>query len=414
MASTVWCTPQVQTFTVDCPVRAPARCSKPPAVPRLAFVVNNPDFLVSHRLVLVKGAQAAGYDVHAIAPEGAGVATLEALGVPVHRWQLDRKGQRATEEAFTVARVVDLYRRLKPDVVHHVTIKPVLYGSAAAHATGVRGIVNAVSGLGYIFLASGLGAELRRRAVAAAYRAALGAARTQVILQNDDDEADLRRLGALGPGAHVVKIRGSGVDLHRFSPSAEPTGTPVVVLPARLLKDKGVVEFVEAARLLRAQRRDVRMVLVGGLDPGNPAAVTQAELDGWLAEGAVEWWGHRNDMPQVFREANLVCLPSYREGLPKALLEAAAAGRAIVTTDAPGCRDVVDFGRLGPLVPVRDAVSLAREVGRLLDPAVRGPLAQQLARHAAAHFSEQQVLTQHLAVYDHLLNPTSAARVRPR
>ena len=143
-------------------------------------------------------------------------------------------------------------------------------------------------------------------------------------------------------------------------------------------------------------------MLVGGLDPGNPAALTREELDAWLHDGIVEWWGHRTDMPQVFREANLVCLPSYREGLPKALLEAAAAGRAIITTDAPGCRDVVDFGRLGPLVPVGNAEAIAREVKRLCDDSVRLPLAHALATHAAAHFSEELVLQQHLDVYSSL------------
>ncbi len=370
---------------------------------RLVFVANNPDFLVSHRLVLVKGAQAAGYDVQVISPDGGGVAALEALGVTVHRWQLERTGQRAAQEAITVARLVALYRKVSPDVVHQVTIKPVLYGSLAARVTGVRGVVNAVSGLGYIFLAKGAWAEARRRAIAAAYRVALSGRNTRVVLQNDDDEADLRRLGALGRSAQVVKIRGSGVNLEAFRPSREPVGVPVVVLPARLLRDKGVFEFVEAARLLAKQGHRVRMALVGGLDPGNPAAVTRAELDGWLTENVVEWWGHRADMPKVLSEANLVCLPSYREGLPKALLEAAAAGRAIITTDAPGCRDVVDHGRLGPLVPVGDAGAIARAVSSLLSPEARAPLAKALAEHAAKYFSEKHVLEQHLAVYDELL-----------
>ncbi len=374
-------------------------------MPRLIFLANNPDFLVSHRWVLVKGALAAGYDVQVIAPEGEGIARLEGLGVTVHRWRLSRTGQRAQEEAITLGQLVNFYRTLKPDLVHHVTIKPVLYGSLAARLTGVRSVVNAVSGLGYIFLARGLRAEARRRAITNAYRLALDARNTRVVLQNDDDEADLRRFGALGDSARVVKIRGSGVDLTRFSPSPEPSpiaSGPVVVLPARLLRDKGVGEFVEAARLIKAQGHSARMVLVGDLDTGNPAAVTRSELDGWLREGVVEWWGHRADMPTVFREANLVCLPSYREGMPKALLEAAASGRAIVTTDAPGCRDVLDHGRLGPLVPVRDAGAIAREVIRLLDPAVRRPLAEALATHAAQNFSETKVLEQHLAIYREL------------
>ncbi|MCA2979746.1 MAG: glycosyltransferase family 1 protein, partial [Myxococcaceae bacterium] len=258
---------------------------------RLVFVVNNPDFLVSHRLVLVRGAIAAGYEVHAIAPEGAGVAALEREGVVSHRWQLDRKSQGPLVEARSLAALVALYVRLAPDVVHHVTIKPVLYGSAAARLVRRPAVVNAVSGFGYVFLASGTRAFMRRRAVSLAYRVALSTPRSVVVLQNDDDEADLRRAGALG-NAEVVKIRGSGVDLARFSPTPPPAGPPLIVLPARLLRDKGVVEFVEAARRVRALRPAVRFALVGGLDPGNPAAISADELSAWVREGVVEAWGH--------------------------------------------------------------------------------------------------------------------------
>lgn len=374
-------------------------------MPRLAFVVNNVDFLLSHRLVLVKGALARGYEVHAIAPRATGVRTLEALGVRFHEWRLDRSGQQVTAEAVSIARLVHLYRTVKPDLVHHVTIKPVLYGSIAARLTGVRGVVNAVSGLGYVFLARGLRAELRRRAIGLAYRVALSTPNSRVILQNDDDEADLRALGALSK-AHVVKIRGSGVDLNRFRPRPEPTGEPLtIVLPARLLRDKGVVEFVEAGRLLRAQGISVRMVLVGGLDPGNPASIRQAELDAWVRAGDVEAWGHRDDMPEVFAQANIVCLPSYREGMPKALLEAAACGKAIVTTDVPGCRDAVAHGLIGVLAPPRDAAGLARALKGLIDdPERRRCLGALAAAHAREQFGEDRVLQQHLEVYEALVS----------
>jgi len=374
-------------------------------MPRLAFVVNNVDFLFSHRLVLVKGALARGYDVHVIGPDGPSVGRLRELGVPFHEWKLDRSGQRAASEALTVARLVRLYRRVRPDVVHHVTIKPVLYGSFAARTTGVRGVVNAVSGLGYIFLAEGLRAEVRRRAIGLAYRVALSTPNSRVILQNDDDEAELRSLGALA-GAHIVKIRGSGVDLSRFHPRSEPAeGPTTVVLPARLLRDKGVAEFVEAGRLLRQQGASVRMVLVGGLDPGNPAGITQSELDAWVAAGDVEWWGHRSDMPEVFAQSNIVCLPSYREGMPKALLEAAACGKAIVTTDVPGCRDAVDGGRVGVLAPVKDAAGLAWALQVLIhDPERRRILGDLAAAHARANFSEDRVLQQHLDLYQALVS----------
>ncbi|MBL9039885.1 MAG: glycosyltransferase family 1 protein, partial [Archangium sp.] len=185
-------------------------------MPHLVFVVNNADFLVSHRLCLVDGALRDGFSVSAVAPPGSVPEALTARGVTVHPWQVSRKGQHLAAEAASVARLVGLYRALRPDVVHHVTIKPVLYGSAAARVTGVRGVVNAVSGLGYVFLARGVAAAARRTAVALAYRAALSGPRTTVVLQNDDDEADLRRFGALPASASVEKIRGSGVDLTRF------------------------------------------------------------------------------------------------------------------------------------------------------------------------------------------------------
>lgn len=367
---------------------------------RLAFVVNNIDFLLSHRLVLVKGAMAKGYEVHVIGPRGPGVSVLEQLGLTFHEWRLDRSGQRAALEALTIAQLVRIYRRVRPQLVHHVTIKPVLYGSFAARATGVGGVVNAVSGLGYIFLAEGPRAEVRRQAVGLAYRAALSTPNSRVIFQNDDDEAELRALGALA-GAHIVKIRGSGVDLTRFRPQSEPDGGPVtVVLPARLLRDKGVVEFVEAGRLLKKEGVAVRMVLVGGVDPGNPAGITRAELDAWVGAGEVEWWGHRTDMPEVFAQANVVCLPSYREGMPKALLEAAACGKAIVTTDVPGCRDAVAGGHIGVLAPARDSAGLAWALKVLVkDPERRRILGSLAAAHARDNFSEDKVLQQHLEVY---------------
>jgi glycosyltransferase involved in cell wall biosynthesis len=372
---------------------------------RLVFVVNNPDFLVSHRLVLVRGARAAGYDVHAITPNGPGQQVLRAEGVETHSWRLDRKGQGPLQEARSVASLVALYARLQPDIVHHVTIKPVLYGSLAARIVRRPAVVNAVSGFGYVFLAEGAVAEARRRAIAGAYRVALSTPRSVVVLQNDDDEADLRRAGALG-AAEVVKIRGSGVDLTRFHVTPEPAGAPLVVLPARLLRDKGVEEFVQAARLVRATHPIVRFALVGGLDAGNPAGVSGAEVEAWTKEGAVEWWGHQTDMPKVFEQAMIVCLPSYREGMPKALLEAAAAGRALITTDAPGCRDAVDGGRSGLLIPVRDAGAIARAVVSLVEDSGRrlrlGLAARELAER---RFDERAVLADHLRVYARFARP---------
>lgn len=370
----------------------------------LAFVVNNPDFLVSHRLVLVRGALKAGYRVSVIAPPGAGQLRLREEGCETHEWKLQRTGQRPHEEALALAQLISLYARLKPDLAHHVTVKAMLYGSIAARATGVRAVVNAVSGLGYVFISKGLVASVRRRAVQAGYRFALTAPNSAVVLQNDDDERALRELGVLG-GARVVKIRGSGVALDDFPVTPEPDASPpLVVFPARLLIDKGTREFAEAARLVAARGVRARFALVGGYDEGNPASVAHEEVDAWVRAGFVEAWGHRADMPAVLRSANIVCLPSYREGMPKALLEAAASGRAIVTTDVPGCRDAVANGAIGRLVKVRDAGSLADALTELLeDASQRRQLAARASVYARENFSDAEVLDAHLRLYRSLL-----------
>ncbi len=371
----------------------------------LAFVVNNADFLVSHRLVLVKGALEAGYRVTAIAPESAAFETLRGLGCQTEHWRLRRTGQRPHEEALALAHLVALYRRLQPDLTHHVTVKAMLYGSLAARVNRVPAVVNAVSGLGFVFLSTGLRARARRGALRFGYELALNSPRSAVILQNDDDERALRDLGALKETTRVVKIRGSGVDLTRFTHSPEPQGVPLVVVPARMLIDKGIREFVEAARQLKAKGVQARFALVGGEDVGNPQSVPRAELEGWVTSGIVEWWGHRADMPEVLRQATVVCLPSYREGMPKALMEAAAIGRAIVTTDVPGCRDAVANGQIGRLVPVKRASALAATLEEVLeDHLARHRLAEAAGRFALENFSDTSVLQKHLQLYDSLLS----------
>jgi glycosyltransferase involved in cell wall biosynthesis len=380
-------------------------------VKRLTFVVNNFDFLVSHRLVLAKGAIAAGYEVHAIGPESAGAQVLESHGVKTHGWNLSRKGQRVGEESKSVGELIAHFHFLRPDIIHNVTIKPVLYGSLAAKATGVKCVVNAVSGLGYVFMSTGWKAALRKRAVALAYRRALTQDHGAVILQNDDDEADLRASGALSNRARVEKIRGSGVDLTRFVPSREPAGRVLVALPARLLKDKGVLEFVAAARLLKKRQVPVTFALVGSVDEGNPASISQAQVQSWVRSGIIEHWGHQSDMPAVFKRAHIVCLPSYREGLPKVLLEAGASERAVVTTDVPGCRDVVSHEKTGLLVQPRNAPALALAIERLVsDRGQRHQLATALRNFVVARHDEQLILKQHLSLYESLLSRVEGRR----
>jgi glycosyltransferase involved in cell wall biosynthesis len=296
-----------------------------------------------------------------------------------------------------------LLRDIKPDLVHNVTIKPVLYTSLAARFFGNPAVVNAISGLGYVFISPGLKAWLLRWAARLAYKVALSGDRVRVIFQNPDDiEAFVGR--GLVEKHRAVLIRGSGVDVEMYRHIPEPQDVPVVMLASRMLRDKGVEEFVDAARLLREWKVNCRLVLVGETDPGNPATVTIEELQSWVQEGIVEWWGQRTDMEQVLPLAAIVSLPSYREGLPKILLEAASVGRPIVTTDVPGCREVVREGENGYLVPPRDHVHLAEAIKLLIEnPKERARMGVKSREIAVTEFPIEKVVERTLSVYDDLL-----------
>ncbi|SEJ80575.1 glycosyltransferase family 4 protein [Achromobacter sp. NFACC18-2] len=369
----------------------------------LLFVVNNPAFFMSHRVPVALAAQKAGYDVHVATMDGPAVADIQALGMTHHAIPMTRSGKHPLQELGTLLALIRLFRRLRPDVVHLVTIKPVLYGGIAARLTRVPGMVAAISGLGFVFLSNSLKMRMVRAVVARLYRIALGHPNSRVIFQNANDRDLLKSLGAVRDD-QVVIIRGAGVDLQAYTPSPEPPAPPVVVtMVARLLRDKGVQEFVQAARLLRERGVPVTMQLVGGLDAGNPTSATQADVDAWQREGCVQALGERTDVAALYAAAHIAVLPSYREGLPKSLIEAAACGRAVVTTDVPGCRDAIEPGVTGLLVPVRDAKALADAIARLAgDADLRQSMGAAGRALAEREFDIDQVARTHVALYDAL------------
>lgn len=370
---------------------------------KLLYVVNDGPFFLSHRLPLALAAREAGYEVHVATPPGAAAAEIQAQGLAYHPITLVRSGTRPVQEIASFLDLLRLYRRLRPGIVHHVTIKPTLYGGVAARLAGVPAVVSAVTGLGYLFVSRNAKTVLLRRSVTSAYRLALRHPRSRVIFQNPDDLAFFEERRLIRP-RQAVLIRGSGVDMAAFAPGAAPAGPPVVLLAARMLWDKGVGEFMEAARTLRGKGVAARFALAGDTDPANPAAVPPSRLEAWRASGLVEWWGHRTDMAEAFNGAHVVCLPSYREGLPKVLIEAAACGRPLVTTDAPGCREIVQHGVNGLLVPVGDAAALAAALQRLIDdPALRQRMGEAGRELAAKEFSLDKVIGETLTVYRDLL-----------
>lgn len=372
-------------------------------VKTILFVVNTPEFFLSHRLPVAIAAQEAGFEVHVATASGEAVQNIRRLGLVNHTIAIARSSQNPIAELGSIIGLYRLFRELRPDLVHLITIKPVLYGGIAARLARVP-VVAAVSGLGTVFVARSMAARARRALVSGLYRLAFGNRRLAVIFQNPHDRDELLSIGALEE-SQVRMIRGSGVDLASYSFVPEPQGTPVAVMAARLLRDKGVYEFVEAARLLKSRGVEVVMRLIGAPDPGNPTSVQQTELDAWSAEGVVELLGYRTDIAEQYAAANIVCLPSYYgEGLPKTLVEAAACGRAVVTTNHPGCRDAIESGVTGVLVPVKNASALADAIQTLVEAPERrlsmGKAGRKLAEEA---FSIDRVVNQHMAIYEELL-----------
>lgn len=406
---------------------------------RLLFLVTEDWYFVSHRLALARAAKEAGFDVTVITRCGAKSDAIRAAGVEVVPFGMARRGLNPLVLIREVLGVARLYRRLRPDIVHHVALRPVVVGGLAARLAGVKNVVSAIAGMGYAFaltpnpspggreeslgnpspaVGRGVGGEgdgsapsqpasdpyvkrgshSARRLVGFALEKLLrlALARGTVVVQNPDDATAVARLGVADD--RIRLIPGAGVDTDRFQPRPEPEGLPVVMLASRLLWDKGVGEFVAAARRLAGH---ARFVLVGAPDPDNPASVTEAELRAWVNEGVIEYWGQREDMAATLNAAHIVCLPSsYREGMPKVLLEAMACGRTVVTTDAPGCRECVLDGDNGLLVPVGDAGALAAAIRRLLDdPDLRRRMGARGRERAMNEFAQAIVIEATLALY---------------
>lgn len=373
----------------------------------LLFVVNVSWFFLSHRLPLALEAKRRGMQVHLATrvTSESDRARIAAAGIRLYELQVVRARLSLIADAILFWKLVRLYRRVRPDLVHHVTMKPVVFGGIACRFAPVRAVVSAITGLGYAFVAQGAWAALRRRLLKFLLRVALGGRNSCVIFQNPDDAAAMVDAAVVERGRAVV-IAGSGVDLARYSPRPEPASNPVrVLLASRMLAEKGVEIFVQAAGILRAERVPAEYLLAGLPDPDNPGSIPEATLRRWDERREVRWLGHSEDMPALLESVHVVCLPSYYgEGVPKVLIEAAAAARPIVATDTPGCREIVRDGVNGILVPPRDAVALAGAVRRLIaDPALRASFGVAGRRLAESQFSLHQVVNRTMHVYATLL-----------
>jgi glycosyltransferase involved in cell wall biosynthesis len=370
---------------------------------RILFLASDAWYFWAHRLPIARAVCKHGAEVLVMTVPGDKSVALESEGFRIIPWRVSRGSLNPWREIAGFLQVMGAYRRVRADLVHHVGLKPVVYGGLAARFCGRIPSINAFSGLGHLFASTSLKMRLLRRLVLIMLRHALSIESAKSIFENPDDHSLFVNAGVI-PSRRAVVIRSVGVNLREFSPQPEPKGLPVVLLPSRMLWEKGIGDFVKAAENLRARGVSGRFVLVGSPDPANPTSIPETQLSVWTGSGVVEWWGQRDDMPSVFAQSHVVCLPSYREGIPRVLIEAAASGRAIVTTDSPGCREVVRHGENGLLVPPRSPEALAGAMATLLgDASLRAQMGVRGREIAVQEFSEERVVRETLSVYRDLL-----------
>lgn len=381
--------------------------------PRLLFVVNDANFFLSHRLPLALTARKEGYDVAVACPVSSGVIELAKLDVRHVPLPLPRGKIALLAEIRAFIGLWRILKRERPDLVHLITAKPVIYGGILTRWLKIRSVA-AVSGLGHVFVDMSLKNRLLRIAALLGYRWALRRQGLFPIFQNDENRKTLASFGATFE--HPTLIRGSGADLARFDPAPSDNEIPRVVLPSRMILTKGIAEFVEAANLLLRQGIKAKFTLVGEPDPDNPASISTEQLEAWTSQGAVSWIGYRADIEAILQQSDLVALPSYYgEGLPKTLVDAAAAGRAVVTTDTAGCRDTVIPGQTALLCRPMDARDLAEKMRRLiLNRDLRLALGAAGRRLAEREFGHERIVRQHLDLFRRVLasplKPISGSR----
>ena len=383
---------------------------------RLALTVNNAWDILVWRRTLVRTLLAAGFEIAVVAPPGPAIPAVAGLGCRILTYPLHRRSLNPLEEARSLAGLYAVYRQWRPTIAHHFTIKPNLYGTLAARLVRVPVVIATVTGLGYIWTDDGPRTRVLRAILGPVYRAVLHLADAVIYL----NEEDRRTLG----GRRTVLIPGEGIDLEAFSPSAVSPercqmlraelglgpDAQVVLMVGRMLRHKGVLEFVEAARRVRTTCPEAVFLLVGPSDAGNPARIPPEEIRAWEAAGLVRYLGAREDVRELMALADLVVLPSYREGVPRVLIEAAAMGRPIVATDIPGCREVVSNGVNGFLVPVRDTLALAEAIESLLkNPNLRAEFGTASRQLAEERFSDQRVVDGCLDLYRALLAEKNAS-----
>ena len=373
---------------------------------KILFLINNLSFFLSHRLPIAEALFAKGFDIFIGYGElrGADPKLLEQKGFNVNFVPMKPGSISLLSELKTFFLIWKLFRKIKPNIVHLVTIRPYLYGGIVSRLTGIKCLVSAVSGLGTLFIHNNLKSRFLRLLLYPIYRLAFNHSNQKIILQNNEDKKLLVNWGVLHK-SKIQLINGSGVRLENFLNLDEPNGIPLISFAGRLLKDKGVYDFVSAARLFKERGIKAQFYLIGDLDVNNPSSLNIKDLKMIIQEGYVKVLGYQKDIPSLYAKSNIICLPSYREGLPKGLIEAAAASRAVVTTDVPGCRDAIIPNETGLLVPVKNPQKLANALQWLIEnPNKRIAMGKAGRKLAEKEFQIQKIVQGHFDIYQELLS----------
>ncbi len=364
---------------------------------KILFIVNVDWFFISHRLPLALEAQQRGYDVYIACGITDKKAYLESLGLKVYPLELSRSGMGIKSELKAFSDIYKALRQINPDIAHFVTIKPVLYGGIASRFLSIPKKVFSISGLGFIFIRQGFKASILKLIVKVLYGFALGGKNSHVIVQNPDDANVIMSITK----APIATIKGSGVDLAQYTYIQENNEKTTIVMACRLLKDKGVLEYIEAAKTLKNKGLDAAFELYGDADIYNPATLTNQDIQKIQKENFISIHEFSDNIATIFSNANIIVLPSYREGLPKVLIEAAACGRATVTTNVPGCRDAIEDNITGLLCCVKDAQSLAEQIEKLiLDTDLRKSMGKAGRELAEREFDIVKIIRQHFEIYE--------------
>jgi glycosyltransferase involved in cell wall biosynthesis len=365
---------------------------------RILLVGNDPEYFLMHRLALATALVEQGIDLQVAIPFASSDGRFRGLPFAVHRLPLRRGSLNPWSEMRALGALLALSRRVRPSLVHHVTIKPMLYGSLVARLLGTPCVVNSITGLGYVFSSSEPAARCLRLLVRPLLRFGCVRPNVTMLFENQDDLVLYGRQ-RMAQVSNSRVVPSSGIDVGLYEPRQHDQRVVTVMVLGRMLWDKGIREFVEAARMVAAKRPTTKFVLVGGTDP-NPESIPLATLQRWQQEGAVDYWGWRSDIPAVLSKADILCLPSYREGLPRSLLEGGAAGLPLIATDVPGCRDALRPGVSGLLVPPKDSAALASAILRLVDDVeMRRQMGQAARSDVASRFSIDSVVDATVAVY---------------